>query len=121
MTKLNLADRMIAQNTLIMFANWMFSTLGYYGLSLNAVNLGGNIYVSFVLTALIEIPSYILTVLVIDHWGRKPLLIACQVLQKNFSARPINVHSQLGSVPMVNLIKLTHILYLFWALLPRLT
>jgi len=31
----------------------------YYGLSMSSVNLSGNIYVNFILSAVIEIPSYL--------------------------------------------------------------
>lgn len=64
----------------IMFLNWMCATMCYYGLIMNSVNLLGNIYVNFVLSALIEIPSYIFCVLVMDRLGRKTVLVFCQVL-----------------------------------------
>ena len=75
----SLSDRTTAANTVILFTNWIASTLGVYGLGFNSVNLGGDIYVAFVLTAFIEIPSYIFLVLVVDRLGRKPVLIFCQV------------------------------------------
>ena len=62
-----------------MFINWIASVMGSYGLGFNSVNLGSDIYVAFVLTAFIEIPSYIFLVLVVDSLGRKPVLIFCQV------------------------------------------
>ena len=62
-----------------MFINWIASVMGSYGLGFNSVNLGSDIYITFVLTAFIEIPSYIFCVLVIDRLGRKPVLIFCQV------------------------------------------
>ncbi len=49
-----------------MAVDWIVTTLTYYGLSLNSVNLGGNIYVSFILSALIEMPAYALVMLVRD-------------------------------------------------------
>ena len=39
----------------------------YYALSLSAGDLGGNRYLSFVLSGLIEIPSYILTIVVLNR------------------------------------------------------
>ena len=50
--------------SLIMFYNWMAATIGYYGLGMFSVHLAGDIYINFVLSALIEIPSYIFCVLV---------------------------------------------------------
>ena len=54
----------MAKISLIMFYNWMAATIGYYGLGMFSVHLAGDIYVNFVLSALIEIPSYIFCVLV---------------------------------------------------------
>ena len=45
-----------------------------------SVNLTDDIYLAFVLSALIEIPSYIFCVLFMDHMGRKPILVFCQLL-----------------------------------------
>ena len=70
----------VAKNTIIMFVNWIVTTMCYYGLSLNSVNLVGDTYVNFVLSAAIEIPSYIFCVLFMDHVGRKPILVFCQIL-----------------------------------------
>ena len=65
----------VRKNTIIMFINWIVVTLGYYGISMGAANLGGNVFVSNILLALIEIPSYIFCLLVLDYWGRKPLFV----------------------------------------------
>jgi hypothetical protein len=34
----------------------------YYGLAMSSVNLSGNIYTNFILSALIEIPSFVVRV-----------------------------------------------------------
>ncbi|PHT44264.1 Organic cation/carnitine transporter 4 [Capsicum baccatum] len=47
----------------------------YYGLNLNAVNLGTNLYLNVALNAVSEIPGYFLTALVLDRFGRKSLAI----------------------------------------------
>lgn len=52
----------------------------YYGLSLNAGNLGNNLYVSSFLNGLVEIPSYILIGLLLDSVGRRLLLSSCLLL-----------------------------------------
>ena len=73
--------RFVATNTLVMCFNWIVTNICYYGLILNSVNLAGSdIYANFSLSAAIEIPSYVFTVLVIDRVGRKPLLVFCQLL-----------------------------------------
>ena len=55
-------------------------TLLYYGLSLSAdkIHMTDNVYLSYILVALIEIPAYIILPLVIDVWGRKPLFFVTQ-------------------------------------------
>lgn len=47
----------------------------YYGLSLNVVNLGTNIYLNLFLNAVAEMPAYLLTAILLDRFGRKPLAI----------------------------------------------
>ena len=66
--------------TLSLFVCWPVVTLLYYGLSLSAdkIKLTPNVYLSYVLVALIEIPAYIILPLVIDVWGRKPLFFITQ-------------------------------------------
>ncbi|XP_047334806.1 organic cation/carnitine transporter 4-like [Impatiens glandulifera] len=50
----------------------------YYGLSLNVVNLGTNLYTSVFLNAVAEMPAFLLTALLLDRFGRKPLAIGTQ-------------------------------------------
>ncbi|MCE3214941.1 Organic cation/carnitine transporter 4 [Datura stramonium] len=50
-----------------------FCSVVYYGLSLNAVNLGTNLYLNVALNAIAEMPAYLLTALALDRLGRKPL------------------------------------------------
>lgn len=50
---------------------WITLTFVYYGLSINSVSLAGNPYVNFILTSLVEIPGYALSVLTLDRFGRK--------------------------------------------------
>ena len=65
----------MAKISLIMFLNWMTATMGYYGLSLISVHLTDDIYVNFVLFAVIEIPSYIFCVLVSQKFYLKKTII----------------------------------------------
>lgn len=50
---------------------WITVTFIYYGLSINSVSLGGNMYVNYILTCLVEIPGYCISVLTLDRFGRK--------------------------------------------------
>ncbi|XP_071696880.1 organic cation/carnitine transporter 4-like [Rutidosis leptorrhynchoides] len=49
------------------------SSIAYYGLNLNAVNLKTSVYLSVLLNAISEMPAYLLTAILIDRFGRKPL------------------------------------------------
>ncbi|XP_076899244.1 organic cation/carnitine transporter 4-like [Bidens hawaiensis] len=50
----------------------------YYGLTLNATNLKTNLYLSVMLNSIAEIPAYLLTAILIDRVGRKPLGVGTQ-------------------------------------------
>ena len=65
---------------------WITTTLVYYGLSLNAVNMSGNRYLNYVAVAAVEIPGYWIAYYLMDRIGRKPVLVgsfwlcaACQI------------------------------------------
>lgn len=62
----------------------LLSSVVYYGLSLNVVNLKTNLYVSVVANSLAEMPAYLLTALLLDRFGRKPLAIGTMLLSGVF-------------------------------------
>ncbi|XP_047517117.1 organic cation transporter protein-like isoform X3 [Pieris napi] len=66
-----LRSRVLMSRLFICSFWWITVTFIYYGLSINSVSLGGNSYVNFLLTALVEIPGYCLSVLTLDRFGRK--------------------------------------------------
>ena len=45
---------------------------------MSTTGLSDNIYVAFILSALVELPAYFACIVLMDHWGRKPTL--CLVL-----------------------------------------
>lgn len=53
---------------------WVTCVFLFYGMTLNSVALAGNSYIDFMLTAVVEIPAYILIYMVVDKYGR----IYCQ-------------------------------------------
>lgn len=55
-----------------------FCSIVYYGLNLNVVNLGTNLYLNVFLNAVAEMPAFLLTALLLDKFGRKPLAIGTQ-------------------------------------------
>ncbi|XP_057766524.1 organic cation/carnitine transporter 4 [Salvia miltiorrhiza] len=55
-----------------------FCSVVYYGLSLNVVNLGTNLHLNVFLNAVAEMPAFLLTAVLLDKFGRKPLSIGTQ-------------------------------------------
>lgn len=49
----------------------MVVSMTYYGLSLNTGNLGGDFYMNFFISGLVEFPAYTLAILFLDRIGRK--------------------------------------------------
>ncbi|KAG6446076.1 hypothetical protein O3G_MSEX004261 [Manduca sexta] len=80
---------------------WMTCSLVYYGLSINSVSLSSNRYVSFMLVTLVEVPAYIVVVIVLDKYGRKKTLVAtyitCAVMSLLFAFLP---RSDYWSIPL---------------------
>ena len=70
----------IAITTLILCLNWLVVNLCYSGLSLNSVNLAGNLFVNFVLSALVEVPAVVMGMLGMDWLGRVTLLVLSQLV-----------------------------------------
>ncbi|XP_019437047.1 PREDICTED: organic cation/carnitine transporter 4-like isoform X2 [Lupinus angustifolius] len=50
-------------------------SLVYYGLSLNVVNLGVNLYLNVALNSLSELPAFLITTLLLNRLGRKRLAL----------------------------------------------
>ncbi|KAK7078545.1 hypothetical protein SK128_015727 [Halocaridina rubra] len=75
--------------TVIQVYSWFVNSATYYGLTMAASNLGGNVYLSTALSGLIEIPACLIAVAVIDRLGRRITLcgfmlvggIACLCIQ----------------------------------------
>ncbi len=62
--------------TLNLWFNWFVNSGTYYGLSLGASNLGGNPYFNFLLAAAVEVPAYVVNLLLLNRplLGRRLLL-----------------------------------------------
>lgn len=54
--------------------NWFANSLVYYGLSLNTGKMAGNPFLILFVIGLVEIPSYFLTVGIMDKTGRRSLI-----------------------------------------------
>ncbi|CAG2166906.1 unnamed protein product [Oppiella nova] len=59
--------------TFITWFSWATNALLYYGFSLNMSEFGGNFYITFLLSGLVEIPSYILPAIFLRFIGRRIL------------------------------------------------
>ena len=59
---------------------WFSITLCFYGLSFASTSYSRDIFMNFQLSVAIEIPAYIFCLLVIDCWGRRPVLSLCQLI-----------------------------------------
>ncbi|XP_053312868.1 solute carrier family 22 member 15 isoform X2 [Spea bombifrons] len=66
----------LRHRTLVMMYAWFVCSLVYYGLTLSAGDLGGNVYLNLALSGLAEIPAYPLCMYLINHrrWGRRKSL-----------------------------------------------
>jgi len=70
----------MALRTINMCFQWFSVTMCYYGLSFASTSLSGDAFSNFFLSVLIEIPGYIFCILVMDSWGRRPILSFCQAV-----------------------------------------
>ncbi|WAR08231.1 ORCT-like protein [Mya arenaria] len=68
-------NRALRIRTLTIFFCW-YVCLSYYGLALNIGNIGGDMFLNFFLQALMDIPATIITLVLLDRTGRKPLQVA---------------------------------------------
>ena len=78
--------------------NWTVINLCYYGLTMNSVNMHGNTFINTILGVVIEAPGYLLAMLTMDRFGRKPILVICQIVSGISCIAAGLVFSNLGSI-----------------------
>uniref|UniRef100_A0A8D0DXA4 Solute carrier family 22 member 4 n=1 Tax=Salvator merianae TaxID=96440 RepID=A0A8D0DXA4_SALMN len=61
----------IAVITVMSLLLWMFTSIGYFGLSLSTPNLHGNAYLNCFLSAVIEVPAYVIAWLLLRTLPRR--------------------------------------------------
>ncbi|XP_060081317.1 organic cation transporter protein-like [Ylistrum balloti] len=66
--------------TLVILYNWCIVSMIYYGLSLNAGNLGGDFYLNLFLSGLVEIPANTMVLVLLDRAGRKKVYCLSMIL-----------------------------------------
>ncbi|XP_032679463.1 organic cation transporter protein [Odontomachus brunneus] len=70
----------LRRKSILLFFNWLVNSGTYYGLSWHASNLGGNDYVNFVISGVVEVPAYTFLIFTLNRWGRKIILCGCMLL-----------------------------------------
>nr|KAG5691730.1 hypothetical protein BaRGS_010233 [Batillaria attramentaria] len=66
----------MARLSLNVWFNWLVNALVYYGLSLNTENLAGSPYLNFCIAGAVEIPAYLICILLLNRVGRRiPLIV----------------------------------------------
>ncbi|XP_070565753.1 organic cation transporter protein-like [Ptychodera flava] len=68
----------LAANTAIMCLAWFVTSLVYFGISYNSVNIGGGFYLSFFLNGMVEIPGQVIALFATLKWGRR--IPTCTIL-----------------------------------------
>ncbi|KAJ8307493.1 hypothetical protein KUTeg_015577 [Tegillarca granosa] len=58
----------------------LITAMGYFGLTLNTGRLGGDVYINFLATIIVEFIGYLICMLLMDRVGRRPLLCGSTVL-----------------------------------------
>ncbi|XP_071479194.1 organic cation transporter protein-like [Diadema antillarum] len=64
----------LRRRTINFVYNWMVVTMVYYGLTYGSSDLGVNAYISFFVSGAAEIPGYVLAIIAIQIFGRRPSL-----------------------------------------------
>uniref|UniRef100_A0A915DFD6 Major facilitator superfamily (MFS) profile domain-containing protein n=1 Tax=Ditylenchus dipsaci TaxID=166011 RepID=A0A915DFD6_9BILA len=75
-----LSSRLLSIYTLIMVYLWTCDTFVYYGLSLFSTQISGDRYLNFALMGLIEIPSYLISPIMLNRIGRRLFVSLCHLL-----------------------------------------
>ncbi|XP_047346663.1 organic cation transporter protein [Vespa velutina] len=70
----------LRRKSMLLFFNWLVNSGTYYGLSWHASNLGGNDYVNFLISGLVEVPAYTFLIFTLNRWGRKIILCGCMLI-----------------------------------------
>lgn len=66
-----LKSPVVLTRSMIVFYTWLVTTMVYYGISMKASSLAGNIYLDFTIMSLAEIPGYIASFVGMNYLGRR--------------------------------------------------
>ncbi|XP_060063906.1 solute carrier family 22 member 6-like [Ylistrum balloti] len=71
---------MLFKTTVLLAISWFCSSYVYYAISFGVQNLSGDIYFNFFLIQVIDIPAMMLTYVLVNVVGRRPLAVALYAL-----------------------------------------
>nr|XP_021324940.1 solute carrier family 22 member 4 isoform X2 [Danio rerio] len=74
----------IRRTTFMCLLLWMAINIGYFGLSLNTTNLSGDPFLNCFLSAVTEVPAYIVSTFLLKSCPRRPVLSAFLVIGGGF-------------------------------------
>lgn len=63
--------------TVAMWLSWFSVTIGYYGTTFGVSILKGNLFLNNSLSGLVEIPAYIIVILLVSKFSRKKIIFPC--------------------------------------------
>uniref|UniRef100_A0A672R0P8 Solute carrier family 22 member 5-like n=1 Tax=Sinocyclocheilus grahami TaxID=75366 RepID=A0A672R0P8_SINGR len=79
-----LRTRDIRKTTFLCLLLWMAINIGYFGLSLNTTKLSGDPFLNCFLSAVTEVPAYMVSTLLLKSCPRRPVLSAFLVIGGGF-------------------------------------
>jgi len=74
----------MCRRIIILFAAWIGTNMGYYGLTFSATNLSGDMYLNYVLSMIVEPPAKIISVMVRNLLGRRTLFCSGLIISGCF-------------------------------------
>ena len=81
----------LRKRTWIMMVNWGIVALVYYGIGMSTTQLGGDIFLNFILAAMGEILGYGYNIAVMDFWGRKPTMVLGYTISYFFQRNDVKI------------------------------
>ncbi|XP_070549268.1 solute carrier family 22 member 15-like [Ptychodera flava] len=70
----------LRKRMLILTYTWFTCSMVYYGLTMNASSLGGDRYLNFILSGIVELPAYLVCMMFINRSGRQKTLFWSMML-----------------------------------------
>lgn len=75
-----LRTSVIRKYTIVMWVNWLFCGLSFYGSSQYIGQLGGNVFLNIAMSAFCQVPAVLFCSWIINIWGRKTTLVVFNLI-----------------------------------------